>query len=84
MFKIHVLMTCAVSLPENSSGYLLAQLSFQEWTQQMRDMLEARKRGDLAFRDKEFKNAIDCYSQVYFDFGCENGLGHVLFFIMSH
>ncbi|GFS36030.1 BR-signaling kinase 1 [Actinidia rufa] len=39
------------------------ELSFQEWTQQMRDMLEARKRGDLAFRDKEFKNAIDCYSQ---------------------
>lgn len=40
------------------------QLSFQEWTQQMRDMLEARKRGDLAFRDKDFKTAIDCYSQV--------------------
>ncbi|XP_028117615.1 serine/threonine-protein kinase BSK1-like isoform X1 [Camellia sinensis] len=39
------------------------ELSFQEWTQQMRDMLEARKRGDLAFRDKEFKTAIDCYSQ---------------------
>lgn len=30
----------------------------------MRDMLEARKRGDLAFRDKDFKTAIDCYSQV--------------------
>lgn len=30
----------------------------------MRDMLEARKRGDYAFRDKEFKTAIDCYSQV--------------------
>lgn len=30
----------------------------------MRDMLEARKRGDLAFRDKDFKSAIDCYSQV--------------------
>ncbi|MBA0555993.1 hypothetical protein Golob_026136 [Gossypium lobatum] len=29
----------------------------------MRDMLEARKRGDVAFRDKEFKTAIDCYSQ---------------------
>lgn len=28
-------------------------------------MLEARKRGDLAFRDKEFKTAIDCYSQVH-------------------
>ncbi|KAI4388503.1 hypothetical protein MLD38_000824 [Melastoma candidum] len=39
------------------------ELSFQEWTQQIRDMLEARKRGDLAFRDKDFKTAIDCYSQ---------------------
>ncbi|KVI04035.1 Protein kinase, catalytic domain-containing protein [Cynara cardunculus var. scolymus] len=38
-------------------------LSFQEWTQQMRDMLEARKRGDQAFRDKDFKAAIDFYSQ---------------------
>ncbi|XP_076899916.1 serine/threonine-protein kinase BSK1-like [Bidens hawaiensis] len=39
------------------------ELSFQEWTQQMRDMLEARKRGDLAFRDKDFRTAVDCYSQ---------------------
>ncbi|KAJ9550197.1 hypothetical protein OSB04_014242 [Centaurea solstitialis] len=39
------------------------ELSFQEWTQQMRDMLEARKRGDQAFREKEFKAAIDFYSQ---------------------
>ncbi|KAH9759446.1 serine/threonine-protein kinase BSK1 [Citrus sinensis] len=39
------------------------ELSFQEWTQQMRDMLEARKRGDVAFREKEFKTAVDCYSQ---------------------
>ncbi|KAK2665705.1 hypothetical protein Ddye_004279 [Dipteronia dyeriana] len=39
------------------------ELSFQEWTQQMRDMLEARKRGDFAFRDKDFKTAMDCYSQ---------------------
>jgi hypothetical protein len=30
----------------------------------MRDMLDARKRGDFAFRDKDFKAAIDCYSQV--------------------
>ncbi|XP_078441893.1 BR-signaling kinase 1 isoform X1 [Wolffia australiana] len=37
--------------------------SFQEWTQQMRDMLEARKRGDFGFRDKDFKTAIECYSQ---------------------
>lgn len=34
----------------------------------MRDMLEARKRGDFAFRDKDFKTAIDCYSQVCFMF----------------
>jgi BR-signaling kinase len=40
------------------------QLSFQEWTQQMRDMLDARKRGDFAFKDKDFKAAIDCYTQV--------------------
>ncbi|XAR73044.1 Non-specific serine/threonine protein kinase [Bertholletia excelsa] len=39
------------------------ELSFQEWTQQMKDMLDARKRGDFAFRDKDFKSAIDCYSQ---------------------
>lgn len=30
----------------------------------MRDMLEARKRGDYAFRDKDFKTAIENYSQV--------------------
>ncbi|CAN6319330.1 unnamed protein product [Urochloa humidicola] len=42
----------------------MLQLSFQEWTQQMRgSMLEARKRGDFAFKDRDFKEAIDCYSQ---------------------
>lgn len=30
----------------------------------MRDMLEARKQGDYAFRDKDFKTAIDYYTQV--------------------
>ncbi|GMH16335.1 hypothetical protein Nepgr_018176 [Nepenthes gracilis] len=44
------------------------ELSFQEWTQQMREMLEARKRGDYAFRDRDFKTAIDCYSQ-FIDMG---------------
>ena len=52
----------------NLIRYVLVQLSFQEWTQQMRDMLEARKRGDVAFRDKDFKPAIECYSQVYIPF----------------
>eukprot|EP00252_Welwitschia_mirabilis_P005071 TRINITY_DN1548_c0_g1_i1.p1 TRINITY_DN1548_c0_g1~~TRINITY_DN1548_c0_g1_i1.p1 ORF type:complete len:496 (-),score=116.79 TRINITY_DN1548_c0_g1_i1:383-1870(-) len=39
------------------------ELSFQEWTQQMQDMLNARKLGDLAFRDKDFKTAIEYYAQ---------------------
>ncbi|KAJ6352004.1 hypothetical protein OIU76_001257 [Salix suchowensis] len=48
------------------------ELSFQEWTQQMKDMLEARKRGDVAFRDKDFKTAVECYSQLpgYFSSMC--------------
>ncbi|BFG20772.1 hypothetical protein CerSpe_070460 [Prunus speciosa] len=40
------------------------ELSFQEWHQQMKDMLEAQKRGDLAFRDKDLRSAMDCHSQV--------------------
>lgn len=39
----------------------------------MKDMLEARKRGDLAFRDKDFRSAIDCYSQVFILQCTENG-----------
>jgi len=30
----------------------------------MQDMLDSRKRGDTAFREKDFKTAIDCYTQV--------------------
>jgi BR-signaling kinase len=40
------------------------ELSFQVWTKQMQDMLNSRKRGDMAFREKDFRVAIDCYSQV--------------------
>ncbi|KAK8582589.1 hypothetical protein V6N13_069363 [Hibiscus sabdariffa] len=36
-------------------------------TLQMRDVYDARVRGDYAFRDKDFKTAIDCYSQ-FIDF----------------
>ncbi|XP_024361722.1 serine/threonine-protein kinase BSK1 isoform X1 [Physcomitrium patens] len=39
------------------------ELSFQVWTKQMQDMLNSRKKGDMAFRDKDFKMAIDCYTQ---------------------
>ena len=30
----------------------------------MQDMLNSRKRGDVAFREKDFKTAIECYTQV--------------------
>jgi len=39
------------------------ELSFQEWKQQMQDMLNARKRGDVYFREKDFKITIDYYTQ---------------------
>lgn len=40
------------------------ELSFQVWTKKMQDLLNSRNRGDVAFRDKDFKTAIDCYTQV--------------------
>lgn len=40
------------------------QLSFQEWTQPVQEMLNTKKLGDVAFRDKDFENAIECYSKV--------------------
>lgn len=42
------------------------QLSFQMWTNQMQDTLNSKKKGDSAFRHKDFRAAIDCYSQVKF------------------
>ncbi|XP_028077377.1 serine/threonine-protein kinase BSK2-like isoform X2 [Camellia sinensis] len=39
------------------------ELSFQEWTQQVQDMLNTKKFGDIAFRDKDFKSAVDYYSK---------------------
>lgn len=40
------------------------ELSFQEWTQQVQDMVNTKKFGDIAFKDKDFKNAIDYYSKL--------------------
>ncbi|XP_031502824.1 serine/threonine-protein kinase BSK2 isoform X2 [Nymphaea colorata] len=36
----------------------------EEWTQQVQEMLNTKKFGDIAFRDKDFKTAIDCYSKL--------------------
>lgn len=40
-----------------------AELSFQVWTNQMQETLNIKKKGDVAFRHKDFKAAIDCYTQ---------------------
>lgn len=40
-----------------------SELSFQMWTKQMQDMLNSRKKGDLAFREKHFVTAIERYSE---------------------
>ncbi|CAO2827237.1 unnamed protein product [Amaranthus hypochondriacus] len=39
------------------------ELSFQMWTSQMQDTLTSKKKGDVAFRQKDFKTAIECYTQ---------------------
>ncbi|CAK7356181.1 unnamed protein product [Dovyalis caffra] len=40
------------------------ELSFQEWTQQVQDILTTKKFGDIAFRDSDFKRAIEYYSKL--------------------
>ncbi|KAL4565519.1 hypothetical protein LXL04_029617 [Taraxacum kok-saghyz] len=39
------------------------ELSFGMWTNQIHDTLNSKKKGDSAFRHKEFKAAIDFYTQ---------------------
>ncbi|KAI3703199.1 hypothetical protein L1987_73105 [Smallanthus sonchifolius] len=39
------------------------ELSFQMWTDQMQESLNAKKKGDAAFRHKEFATAVQCYTQ---------------------
>ncbi|KAH7292632.1 hypothetical protein KP509_29G078500 [Ceratopteris richardii] len=39
------------------------ELSFQIWTREMQEALNARKRGDQAFVEKQFETAITNYSQ---------------------
>ncbi|XP_073311060.1 serine/threonine-protein kinase BSK6-like [Primulina huaijiensis] len=39
------------------------ELSFQMWTIQMQETLDAKQQGDSAFRAKDFTTAIDCYTQ---------------------
>ncbi|KAK8718333.1 hypothetical protein V6N13_045570 [Hibiscus sabdariffa] len=39
------------------------ELSFQMWTDQMQETLTSKKKGDAAFRQKDFKEAIESYTQ---------------------
>ncbi|KAJ8768515.1 hypothetical protein K2173_022610 [Erythroxylum novogranatense] len=39
------------------------ELSFQMWTNQMQETLNSKKKGDIAFRHKDLRAAIECYSQ---------------------
>ncbi|KAF2291702.1 hypothetical protein GH714_035272 [Hevea brasiliensis] len=39
------------------------ELSFQMWTDQIQETLNCKKRGDAAFRTKDFATAIYCYTQ---------------------
>ncbi|XP_050378822.1 serine/threonine-protein kinase BSK7 [Argentina anserina] len=39
------------------------ELSFQMWTNQMQETLNSKKKGDVSFRHKDFRAAIDCYTQ---------------------
>ncbi|KAK2385105.1 Serine/threonine-protein kinase bsk7 [Trifolium repens] len=39
------------------------ELSFQMWTNQMQQTLDSKKKGDSAFRQKDFKTAIEGYTQ---------------------
>ncbi|OMO58641.1 hypothetical protein COLO4_34456 [Corchorus olitorius] len=39
------------------------ELSFQMWTNQMQETLTSKKKGDVAFRHKDFRATIECYTQ---------------------
>ncbi|CAH2051490.1 unnamed protein product [Thlaspi arvense] len=43
------------------------EFSFEEWLQEVKDLQEVRRRGDQAFLEQDFENAIDCYSQFIED-----------------
>ncbi|KAF5460674.1 hypothetical protein F2P56_020527 [Juglans regia] len=39
------------------------ELSFQMWTNDMQETLNSKKKGDAAFRHKDLRAAIECYTQ---------------------
>jgi len=45
-------------------SFIVSQLSFQMWTNQIQETLNSKKLGDSAFHARDFSTAIDCYTQV--------------------
>lgn len=41
------------------------ELSFQQWSQQIKDVWYTRQQGDSAFRNTDFQSAIEKYTQVW-------------------
>ncbi|XP_028769215.1 serine/threonine-protein kinase BSK3 [Neltuma alba] len=39
------------------------ELSFQVWTDEMQETLNSKKKGDVAFQQKDFRVALECYTQ---------------------
>ncbi|KAG4973974.1 hypothetical protein JHK87_030795 [Glycine soja] len=44
-------------------SFIVSQLSFQMWTNQIQETLNSKKLGDSAFHARDFSTAIDCYTQ---------------------
>uniref|UniRef100_A0A7N2QYE0 Serine/threonine-protein kinase BSK1-like TPR repeats domain-containing protein n=2 Tax=Quercus lobata TaxID=97700 RepID=A0A7N2QYE0_QUELO len=60
-------MTSCIVLQQSAEGLAdilkNQRLSFQMWTNQIQEMLNSKKRGDAAFRSKDFANALSYYKQ---------------------
>lgn len=41
------------------------ELSFQQWSQQIKDVWNTRQQGDSAFRNKDFQSSIEKYTQAW-------------------
>ncbi|CAA0808907.1 BR-signaling kinase 2 [Striga hermonthica] len=66
---VKFLLTAVAPLQKQIEGYKNEEgaeneHSFKEWTQQVKDMLNTKKSGDIAFRDKDFKSTIEYYSKL--------------------
>ncbi|KAJ6347834.1 hypothetical protein OIU76_004347 [Salix suchowensis] len=66
--KTIALISKETPLKPPESWYALEQRKWQKtmkkWTQQVQDILNTKKFGDIAFRDSDFKNAIEYYSKL--------------------